>query len=133
VPGAPPDSGGAGAPFSGFDLTGFACAPARDQERRYGAGWCGPQPAADAGTTREEPSVADGPSAAFEGARVRYWDASPLINCRSPLSGGGAHSDIYRAEFGRFLWHEIGGPAPSGSLSRRPAVTRRTPASRSAG
>ena len=34
-------------------------------------------------------------------------DASRLINCEAPFSGGGAHSDVFRRETAQFLWSEI--------------------------
>lgn len=38
---------------------------------------------------------------------VRYVDASYMINCNEPMTGGGAHSDIFRDETARFLIGEI--------------------------
>ncbi len=40
-------------------------------------------------------------------AKIRYFDASKLINCQTPFGGGGAHDDFNRPEMGRFLWSEI--------------------------
>jgi hypothetical protein len=40
---------------------------------------------------------------------VRYFDASAMINCNEPFTGGGAHSDIFRDETARFLLDEIAG------------------------
>ena len=44
---------------------------------------------------------------ALDGRPVRYFDASRLINCQPPFSGGGAHSDVFRRETAQFLWSEI--------------------------
>jgi Alpha/beta hydrolase of unknown function (DUF900) len=38
---------------------------------------------------------------------LRYFDASDLVNCNEPFTGGGAHSDIYRAETARFILDEM--------------------------
>jgi hypothetical protein len=43
-----------------------------------------------------------------------YFDASRLIRFNQPNTGGGAHSDIYRAETGRLLWDLIEWAAPDG-------------------
>jgi hypothetical protein len=42
-----------------------------------------------------------------EGAKLRYVDASDMINCNEPFTSGGAHSDIFRSEVARFLMDEI--------------------------
>jgi Alpha/beta hydrolase of unknown function (DUF900) len=39
--------------------------------------------------------------------KLRYFDASKLINCQTPFGGGGAHDDFYRPEMARFLFSEI--------------------------
>lgn len=39
--------------------------------------------------------------------RLLYVNASELIKYQSFGTGGGAHSDIYRPETGRFLWHVL--------------------------
>jgi hypothetical protein len=44
------------------------------------------------------------------GKTIRYFDASDLINCNAPFTGGGAHSDIYRRETARFILDEILSP-----------------------
>ncbi len=43
----------------------------------------------------------------LDGSPVRYFDASSMINCMPPLSGGGAHSDVFRRETARFLLDEM--------------------------
>ena len=43
----------------------------------------------------------------LDGRPVRYFDASRLVNCAQPFSGGGAHSDIFRRETAEFLWTEM--------------------------
>jgi hypothetical protein len=39
-----------------------------------------------------------------------YVDASRLVYFNHPNTGGGAHSDIYRPETGRFMWQWFPGP-----------------------
>ena len=43
----------------------------------------------------------------LDGKSVRYFDATAMINCNAPFTGGGAHSDIYRRETARFLLDEM--------------------------
>jgi len=43
----------------------------------------------------------------LNGARIRYFDASKLINCQTPFGGGGAHDDFGRPEMGHFLFYEV--------------------------
>ncbi len=43
----------------------------------------------------------------LSGKRVRYFDATMMINCNAPFTGGGSHSDIYRRETARFLLNEM--------------------------
>lgn len=62
----------------------------------YGLDVCTPTP--DAGVR---------PVRGLEGKPVRYLDASRLVNCEAPFSGGGAHGDIFRRETAAFLWDEI--------------------------
>ena len=45
--------------------------------------------------------------------KIYYKNASRLINCRTPLGGGAAHSDIFRPETGSFLWNQIRVPPGS--------------------
>ena len=40
----------------------------------------------------------------LDGSPVRYFDASSMINCMPPLSGGGAHSDVFRRETAASCW-----------------------------
>jgi hypothetical protein len=47
------------------------------------------------------------PARPLGGNGFRYFDASELINCNEPFTGGDAHSDIYRAETARFLLDEM--------------------------
>ena len=42
--------------------------------------------------------------------KVTYVDADELINKNSYLSGGGAHSDIYRYAHGKLIWNFINDP-----------------------
>lgn len=84
--------------FRDLDLSAFGCQHAV-RPGAWGLNLC-----------QEAPPPADPPALArpMDGARIRYWNASWMINCPSHLSGGGAHSDIYRREFARFLLREIG-------------------------
>jgi hypothetical protein len=43
----------------------------------------------------------------LDGSPVRYLNASSMINCQPPLSGGGAHSDVFRRETADFLLDEM--------------------------
>ncbi len=38
---------------------------------------------------------------------INYINADPLIYQNAYLSGGGAHSDIYRKQHGKLMWHLI--------------------------
>ncbi|RRJ82919.1 hypothetical protein [Aestuariirhabdus litorea] len=49
-------------------------------------------------------------SQAVNGSPISYIDASELIYQNAYLSGGGAHSDIYRPEHGVLLWQLIAPP-----------------------
>ena len=87
--------------FRSLDLSGFGCQHAI-RPGAWGLGLC---------QTTFPPGPPHEPSRPMNGARIRYWNASWMINCASHLSGGGAHSDIYRREFARFLLQEIGFPS----------------------
>ena len=47
------------------------------------------------------------PGMEMAGKQLRYFEASRMINCNQYATGGGAHSDIFRRETGRFLMGEI--------------------------
>lgn len=100
--------------FGDYDLSAFGCGLAY-KPGAWGHGLC-----AKAG---ERPTEADLALVMSQDAKVRYWDASWLINCGSSLYGGGAHSDLYRREFGRFLWSEIDSVPPPAN----PTPVRRAP------
>ncbi|MCI5144548.1 MAG: hypothetical protein D3923_03255 [Candidatus Electrothrix sp. AR3] len=40
-------------------------------------------------------------------SNITYINADELINKNSYLSGGGAHSDIYRPEHGKLIWNML--------------------------
>ena len=82
-----------------FEFSPFGCASARntDDKARYGMPVC-----AKSGRTGLDVPLA--------GKTIRYFDASDLINCNAPFTGGGAHSDIYRRETARFILDEILSP-----------------------
>jgi hypothetical protein len=42
-------------------------------------------------------------------AKVTYVDTSGLMKYTMPGTEGGGHSDIYRAEIGRFMWTVLDG------------------------
>ena len=48
-----------------------------------------------------------GPPVPMAGERVRYLDATHVVNCTPPSSAGGSHSDIYRRETARFILDEL--------------------------
>jgi hypothetical protein len=57
-------------------------------------------------------TVPDGKVTGYDrGAKISYIDTSSIMRYTMPGVGsaGGGHSDIYRPEIGRFLWHVING------------------------
>ena len=79
-------------PWRGLDLSGFGCGLVRN---------LGPGPIY--GLDLCQTSDRQGTEVDLAGKRVAYFDASHMINCNAPFTGGGAHSDIYRRETARFL------------------------------
>jgi Alpha/beta hydrolase of unknown function (DUF900) len=78
------------------DLVGCGQAVRPDQ---WGLGFCNKTP--DSAAEEYDPPA---------GVKVRYFDASRLINCQTPFGGGGAHDDFNRPEMARFLFSEITDP-----------------------
>jgi hypothetical protein len=96
----------AGEPLE-LDLSEVQCASLWQHQRGYGNQICPADPTkpdaekpAEVRYRRFEPGQ---PSA----HPLRYVDASAMINCPAPASGGGAHGDIYRRETARFILDEI--------------------------
>jgi pimeloyl-ACP methyl ester carboxylesterase len=83
-------------PWRGLDLSEFGCGVAQSLEVKapYGLDLC-------------QQSLRQGTPVDLTGKRVAYFDASHMINCNAPFTGGGAHSDIYRRETARFLLDRI--------------------------
>jgi hypothetical protein len=95
-------------------LSQIGCAfPGKDDDKGpYGLRNCGPKTLRDYAPTLPnralyEESPPGGPADAKKSKPVRYFDASYMINCNEPFTGGGAHSDIFRDETARFLLNEI--------------------------
>lgn len=92
----------------GIDLRQIGCGEAvAAGEHGYGFALC---------TTERLPTGAIQPArdlAQHPELPARFFDASRLINCKPPFSGGGAHSDVYRRETARFLLREIGVKPPN--------------------
>jgi hypothetical protein len=98
-----------GVSWHDLDVSGFGCGFARTVDPRYpyGLHLC-------------RPSNRVGIDVPLAGKRLRYVDASDVINCDPPLAGGGAHSDIYRRETARFMLNEIlAEPTASAPVSSR--------------
>lgn len=76
------------------------------------------EPARVLGFACQEPFKTRNPSSHTSAPehRIRYVDASAVINCGAAFSRMGSHSDIYRRETAEMLWHYInyipGQPAP---------------------
>jgi pimeloyl-ACP methyl ester carboxylesterase len=84
-----------GTPWRGFSFDAFGCGLARrTAPPAYGFDLCTPSQRVGLTLTRED-------------ARVRYMDATHVIDCTPPFSAGGSHSDIYRRETARFLLDEL--------------------------
>ncbi len=84
-----------GQPWRGFSFDAFGCGLAkRADEPAYGFDLCTPSPRT-------------GLPVPMDGKRVRYMDATHVVNCTPPASAGGSHSDIYRRETARFLLDEL--------------------------
>jgi hypothetical protein len=83
-------------PWRGLDLSSFGCGLARNTGAAtpYGLDLC-------------QTSQRQGTAVDLAGKRVAYFDASHMIDCNAPFTGGGAHSDIYRRETARFLLDRI--------------------------
>jgi hypothetical protein len=83
-------------PWRGLELSSFGCGLARNLGGAvpYGLDLC-------------QQSMRQGTPVDLAGKRVGYFDASHMINCNAPFTGGGAHSDIYRRETARFLLDRI--------------------------
>ena len=84
---------------AGWHLEGIGCKVLDGQRDRYGFQLC------------RKAANAEGPAPtvvrSIDSRPVRYFDASSMINCDAPFTGGGAHSDIFRLETARFLWDEM--------------------------
>ncbi|MGO8914871.1 MAG: alpha/beta hydrolase [Stellaceae bacterium] len=103
-------------PFLRHPLTvsQIGCAfPGKDDDKSpYGLRNCGSKNLSDYDpklpnrSLYEEPQPG-GPPDPKKSKPVRYFDASYMINCNEPFTGGGAHSDIFRDETARFLLDEI--------------------------
>jgi hypothetical protein len=82
----------------GYDLTRVGCGVVADGAEGYGFALCRPGSPGSGGQPLQRP-LGDRP--------VRYVDASRVINCDAPFTGGGAHSDIFRPETAAFLLQQI--------------------------
>ncbi len=84
-----------GTPWRGLSFDAFGCGLARKvEEPAYGFDLCTPNQRVGVGV-------------AMDGKRVRYMDATHVVNCTPPAGAGGSHSDIYRRETARFLLDEL--------------------------
>ena len=74
-----------------------------------GCGVVEESPSLKAGLAVCTPTPADKapPVRGLDGHPIRYFDASRMINCAQPFTGGGSHSDIFRRETAEFLWREM--------------------------
>jgi hypothetical protein len=86
---------------AGYHLDQIGCAVLDGRSERYGFQLC--RPAVDPADGTAAPAMLR----SIDGRPVRYFDASRMINCDAPFTGGGAHSDIFRLEIAQFLWDEM--------------------------
>jgi len=56
--------------------------------------------------------------------RIQYVRMDPIVRFNAAETGGGAHSDIYRAPIGRLTWEMIKKYAPGGEIQRPPTASR---------
>ncbi len=87
---------GPGAPASSeYDISSISCGEAVGSQK----------------CLNDADEIAIDPNRVRDRRTIYYQNASRLINCRTPFGGGGAHSDVFRAETGIFLWNEIHAPS----------------------
>ncbi|MBE7636296.1 hypothetical protein GUA87_05530 [Sneathiella sp. P13V-1] len=55
-----------------------------------------------------------------ESCRIQYVRLDPIVRFNAAETGGGAHSDIYRAPIGQLTWEMIKKYAPGGEITRVP-------------
>ncbi|MBO6825172.1 MAG: hypothetical protein JJ879_03155 [Sneathiella sp.] len=56
--------------------------------------------------------------------RIQYVRMDPIVRFNAAETGGGAHSDIYRAPIGQLTWEMIKKYAPGGGIQRPPTASR---------